>query len=82
MKKITSIILLITTIGVAKAYPPAPHHMIEGVVRNEQGRPLIGDNIKVAILSSDGGLEISEVNPAFTHSPPLPGDSSTATAQS
>lgn len=65
MKKITSIILLITTIGVAKAYPPAPHHMIEGVVRNEQGRPLIGDNIKVAILSSDGGLEISEVNHVY-----------------
>ena len=40
--------------GIAKAYPPAPHHMIEGVVRNEHGRPLIGDNIKVAVLSSQG----------------------------
>jgi len=27
-------------------------------------------------------LEISDVNPAFTHSPRFPGDSSAATAQS
>ena len=36
MKKITSIILLITTMGIAKAYPPATHHIIEGLVMNEQ----------------------------------------------
>ena len=50
MKKITSILLLITTMGAAKAYPPAPHHMIEGVEGNEKGRLLIGVKIKVELF--------------------------------
>ena len=60
-------------------YPPAPHHVIEGVVRNEQGRPLLGDNIKVVVKAIDGGQIISRVNevyrPGINYSVQVPMDS-------
>jgi len=60
-------------------YPPAPHHVIEGVVRNEQGRPLLGDNIKVVVKAIDGGQVISRVNevyrPGINYSVQVPMDS-------
>lgn len=64
---------------VAIGYPPAPHHVIEGVVRNEQGRPLLGDNIKVVVKAVDGGQVISRVNevyrPGINYSVQVPMDS-------
>jgi hypothetical protein len=47
------------------AYPPAPHHTLEGLVRNEQGGPIIGDNIKVVAVSVEGGRVISKVNKVY-----------------
>ena len=47
------------------AYPPAPHHTLEGLVRNEQGRPIIGDNIKVMAVSIEGGRVVSTVNEVY-----------------
>ena len=47
------------------AYPPAPHHILEGLVRNEQGVPIIGDNIKVIAVSIEGSSIVSKVNVVF-----------------
>ena len=47
------------------AYPPAPHHILEGLVRNEQGVPIIGDNIKVIAVSTEGSSIVSKVNVVF-----------------
>jgi hypothetical protein len=47
------------------AYPPAPHHILEGLVRNEQGVPILGDNIMVIAVSTEGGSIVSKVNEVF-----------------
>ena len=66
MKKFLTILafLWITQLNII-AYPPAPHHVIEGLVRDEQGRPLVGDNIKVVAVSFDGHTIVSSANQVF-----------------
>ena len=65
--KIIYFIVIVTTLitDTILAYPPAPHHTIEGLVRNEYGKPIVGDNISVMAISKEGGKEISEVNNVY-----------------
>ena len=52
-----SILGLFTAVFVAQAYPPAPHHMIFGTVRDELGNPLAMEDAEV-ILESDAGVVV------------------------
>jgi len=66
----------LTLVGVT-AYPPAPHHIIEGLVRNELGNPLDGDNIKIRVISDDGSTVVnstvkSVIRPGVNYSLRIP----------
>ena len=83
MKKFLTIpILFFTVAHTAFAYPPAPHHVIEGLVRDEQGRPMVGDNIKVVAVSNEGGIIVTSVNqiygPGVNYSLQIPMESGVA----
>lgn len=39
-----------------QAFPPAPHHTFYGMVRDEYGRPLEGENTRILFESSSGRL--------------------------
>ena len=83
MKKFLTIpILFFTVAHTAFAYPPAPHHVIEGLVRDEQGRPVVGDNIKVVAVSNEGGIIVTSVNqiygPGVNYSLQIPMESGVA----
>lgn len=43
--------------GVLLAFPPAPHHLVHGLVRDEQGNPL--DDPKAQVLLEVGGTTVS-----------------------
>lgn len=45
----------LTLLGAARAFPPAPHHLIYGMVRGEMGDPLTMTNAQV-ILTTAAGL--------------------------
>jgi hypothetical protein len=38
------------------AFPPAPHHLLFGLVRDEYGNPLNGDNVEL-MLETDSGIQ-------------------------
>jgi hypothetical protein len=44
--------------GVLLAFPPAPHHLVHGLVRDEQGNPL--DDPKAQVLLEVGGTTVSK----------------------
>ena len=46
-------------------YPPAPHHIIEGLVRNEQGVPIISDSIEVLAVSEDDKTVSTKVGDVY-----------------
>jgi len=51
---IICVLLFIVGSGSALSFPPAPHHTFEGMVRDELGNPLSGDNTFVRFITSDG----------------------------
>ena len=36
------------------AFPPAPYHEINGIVRDELGRTLMGEDVKIILISDNG----------------------------
>ena len=52
------IVALIFQIHVLCAFPPAPHHLIKGTVRNEMGHPLTQGS-GVVILETASGIQLS-----------------------
>ena len=42
MKRFFSFFAFLCLLSVLRAFPPAPHHTIEGMVRDELGNPLAG----------------------------------------
>ena len=38
--KLISLALILSVLSSVAAFPPAPHHLIYGVIKNEQGKPL------------------------------------------
>jgi len=48
------------------AFPPAPHHVFYGVVRDEMGRPLEGANVEVLFETSSGRLVRTGVGPGWS----------------
>lgn len=61
------------------AFPPAPHHTIYGLVRNELGNPLSGDNAKIILETADGvqirGNIIPDLDPGMNYRLLIPMDS-------
>ncbi len=60
------IVLLATLIGGltdVHAYPPAPHHVLVGMVRDERGNPLPSQSAEVIFQTSSGTIIASEVRP-------------------
>ncbi|HYE31697.1 MAG TPA: hypothetical protein VEH27_09730 [Methylomirabilota bacterium] len=44
-------------------FPPAPHHVIYGMVRDELGRPLAGDNARIILETPSGVLIKGNIEP-------------------
>ena len=49
--------LLLTPAAVVEGFPPAPHHLFYGTVRDEYGNPLNFDDVEV-ILESSAGIQV------------------------
>lgn len=50
--------------GGLQAFPPAPHHELYGVVRDEQGHPLRG-NASVTLLGTGGKVLSGDIDPSI-----------------
>lgn len=50
------VLALICLPFLCQAFPPAPHHTFYGMVRDEYGRPLEGENTRILFESSSGRL--------------------------
>ena len=62
------------------AFPPAPHHTFEGLVRDELGNPLEGDNVEVLFETPSGHLFRSRVSyqaPGINYQLKVPMDAGT-----
>jgi hypothetical protein len=59
------LILLLATIVSALAFPPAPHHVIHGLVRDEVGDPLSLANAQVFLETTNGVSVSCEVAPSI-----------------
>lgn len=52
-------LLLLASLRLAQGYPPAPHHTIYGLVRDQMGNPLAATNAQV-ILETMAGVQIKK----------------------
>lgn len=53
----------IALVSALQAYPPVPHFVVEGTLRDELGRPLHGDGVEVRLLAENGVVYRSSPNP-------------------
>lgn len=51
-----TLVLCLASPFVAQAFPPAPHHVIHGMVRDEWGNPIRTPGARVLFETSDGGV--------------------------
>ena len=77
MKNLLLIYAFTLSLSGVLAYPPAPHHIIEGIVRNELGNPLEGENLKIKVISDDGTTIVnsfvkSVIRPGVNYSLKIP----------
>ena len=49
---------LILSINSSYAFPPAPHHTFQGLLRDEHGRPITWENNSKIIFESNNGSKI------------------------
>ena len=49
----------------ARAFPPAPHHLIYGIAKDEYGTPLVDPQAKVLLLSSNGVRIVTTIVPGL-----------------
>ena len=55
----------VSVVFLAEAYPPAPHHLVFGTVRDELGNPLAIEDAEV-ILEAESGVTVkAALNPGF-----------------
>lgn len=59
------VLLLAFGIGEARAYPPAPHHVVFGLIRDELGRPLNSTRAEVLFEAGSGTLVSTRINPVL-----------------
>tara|TARA_B100000945_G_C20354360_1_gene583861 strand:- start:201 stop:1046 length:846 start_codon:yes stop_codon:yes gene_type:complete len=59
------IVCIFSFLFTGNCYPPAPHHIIEGLVRNEQGVPIISDSIEVLAVSEDDKTVSTKVGDVY-----------------
>ncbi len=50
---------------VARAFPPAPHHLIYGLVRDEYGIPVMNPGAKVLLIAANGSTVSTTVVPGL-----------------
>lgn len=50
---------------VLQAFPPSPDHVISGMVRDELGNPLYGDDIQVILTTSSGVALRTDIRPGL-----------------
>jgi len=77
MKNLFLIYVFLLSLSEVLAYPPAPHHTIEGIVRNELGNPLEGENVKIKVTSDDGSTVVNStvksiIRPGINYSLRIP----------
>lgn len=56
--RFASALLLMGLLGGAHAFPPAPHHQIYGLVRGEDGEPIMQDSATI-VLETDLGVRVT-----------------------
>ena len=49
----------------ARAFPPAPHHLLFGTVRNEYGTPIITDQVQILLQTPNGSQLLTTVVPGL-----------------
>lgn len=80
MKPAALLIAALLSAGGARAFPPAPHHELYGMVRNEQGHP-VSDGAAVTLSGTSGpiltGLVDSSVAAGMNYSLKVPMDAGT-----
>jgi hypothetical protein len=47
------------------AFPPAPHHAFQGMLRDEYGRPITSDDVKIFFETPNGGVIGTEAGGVF-----------------
>ena len=52
---------LVLGIAIAEAFPPTPHHEVRGMVRDEQGNPLVAPNATVVLETGGAVLSTTPV---------------------
>src|SRR5688572_15996601 len=70
-----SFVLVVT---LSHAFPPAPHHLFYGMIRDEYGNPIQGDNVEV-LLETSAGLKLraslnDALEPGINYRLPVPMD--------
>ena len=66
-KKITSFLICFIFIQInLLSYPPAPHHTFEGMLRDEFGRPIVNENVKIEFLNNNDIKIESKVSKIIT----------------
>jgi len=66
MPKITILLLFLGIItSTTNAFPPAPHHVVQGLLRDEMGTPLAGPDIRVNFISESGVVLKSMPHPSL-----------------
>ncbi|MBX3745864.1 MAG: hypothetical protein KF833_11205 [Verrucomicrobiae bacterium] len=59
------VLLLAFGIGESRAYPPAPHHVVFGTIRDELGRPLNSIRAEVLFEAASGTVVSTRINPVL-----------------
>lgn len=69
--KLISLALILSVLSSVAAFPPAPHHLIYGVIKNEQGKPLETGDATVILKGPSGevmrGVIDTLVNPEMNY---------------
>ena len=73
------IIILLLIAKSTMAFPPAPYHEINGIVRDELGRTLMGEDVKIILISDNGKVVQGSIgnynNNGFNYKLKIPMDS-------
>ena len=72
----------ILSINSSYAFPPAPHHTFQGLLRDEHGRPITWENNSKIIFESNNGSKIASeagkiISPGINYVVHVPMDSGT-----
>ena len=58
-------LLLLGASFVAQAYPPAPYHLVYGLVRDQYGTPIMNPQVQVVLQSPSGAVNSTTITPGL-----------------